>query len=507
MRARLRRDHTAAQVDPPLGLTGMAVHNTGRDLYLVRNLVESSALRYLVAGLEVGDSVVDPSGRVALGGQHAKLRNEAVGDLKIAHAWHMRAATWSINRDMAATRRSWQRARDIADRLPADDPERGPMRIAPRTVLCASAWRAAGSGTDAGFEELRELCEAEGDRRSLAIGMAGHVMTNHCRGHRREASQLASEHIALLDAIGDPTLTIAASWAALSAKWEVAEMTTVLRFAQRVIDLADDDATKGALVIGSPLAYAIAAHGDARSSFGIASWRSDFDKAIDMARAVDSATLSGVHWFTHVSAIPHGATLPDAAALRDTDQTLRYAERSGDGVIPNLARTARGITLIHLGGADRHQGLQLLTQVRELSVQDRFCWFVVPLIDIHIAHDKAMRGDFDAAVELSRAVVEELFDSGGWTWSALATTVLVESLLRRDVDGDVDEAQSAIDRLADAPVDPGFVFNELPLLRLRALLARAHGDEPGYREFRDKYRKMATDLGFEGHIAMAEAMP
>jgi adenylate cyclase len=324
----------------------------------------------------------------------------------------MRAATWSTNRDMAATRRSWQRARDIADRLPADDPERGPMRIAPRTVLCASAWRAAGSGTDAGFEELRELCEVEGDRRSLAIGMAGHVMTNHCRGHRREASQLASEHIALLDAIGDPTLTIAASWAALSAKWEVAEMTTVLRFAQRVIDLADDDATKGALVIGSPLAYAIAAHGDARSSFGIAGWRSDFDKAIDMARAVDSATLSGVHWFTHVSAIPHGATLPDAAALRDTDQTLRYAERSGDGVVLNLARTARGITLIHLGGADRHQGLQLLTQVRELSVQDRFCWFVVPLIDIHIAHDKAMRGDFDAAVELSRAVVEELFDSG-----------------------------------------------------------------------------------------------
>jgi len=132
---------------------------------------------------------------------------------------------------------------------------------------------------------------------------------------------------------------------------------------------------------------------------------------------------------------------------------------------------------------------------------------VVPLIDIHIAHDKAMRGDFDAAVELSRAVVEELFDSGGWTWSALATTVLVESLLRRDVDGDVDEARSAIERLAEAPVDPGFVFNELPLLRLRALLARAHGDEPGYREFRDKYRKMATDLGFEGHIAMAEAMP
>jgi adenylate cyclase len=60
--------------------------------------------------------------------------------------------------------------------------------------------------------------------------------------------------------------------------------------------------------------------------------------------------------------------------------------------------------------------------------------------------------------------------------------------------------------LTAAPTDPGFVLHELPLLRLRALLARAHGDETGYRDSRDCYRKMATSLGFQGHIAMAEAM-
>ena len=48
---------------------------------------------------------------------------------------------------------------------------------------------------------------------------------------------------------------------------------------------------------------------------------------------------------------------------------------------------------------------------------------------------------------------------------------------------------------------------ELPLLRMHALLARAHGDENGYRDSRDRYRAMATSLGFEGHIAWAEAMP
>ena len=35
----------------------------------------------------------------------------------------------------------------------------------------------------------------------------------------------------------------------------------------------------------------------------------------------------------------------------------------------------------------------------------------------------------------------------------------------------------------------------------------AHGDETGYRDCRDRYRAMATSLGFEGHIAWAEAMP
>ena len=83
----------------------------------------------------------------------------------------------------------------------------------------------------------------------------------------------------------------------------------------------------------------------------------------------------------------------------------------------------------------------------------------------------------------------------------------MEALLRRNADGDVQQAQAAIDRLAALPTEPGFVLHELPLLRLRALLARAHGDETSYRDYRDRYRAMATELGFEGHIAWAEAMP
>ena len=69
------------------------------------------------------------------------------------------------------------------------------------------------------------------------------------------------------------------------------------------------------------------------------------------------------------------------------------------------------------------------------------------------------------------------------------------------------KAEAAIGRLAVAPADEGLVLREIWLLRLRALLTRAHGDDARYREYRDRYRNMATTLGFEGHIAWAEAMP
>jgi hypothetical protein len=35
-------------------------------------------------------------------------------------------------------------------------------------------------------------------------------------------------------------------------------------------------------------------------------------------------------------------------------------------------------------------------------------------------------------------------------------------------------------------------------MRLRAMLAQAKGDEAVYRDFADRYRTMANELGFEG---------
>jgi hypothetical protein len=107
-----------------------------------------------------------------------------------------------------------------------------------------------------------------------------------------------------------------------------------------------------------------------------------------------------------------------------------------------------------------------------------------------------------------RAAVDHLFRDGQLLlWGIPATGVLVQTLLDRGADGDVAEAEAAIERLAAAPSDEGLVIRDIWLLRLRALLARAGGDAATYAHLRDRYRDMARTLGFEGHIAWAEAMP
>ena len=121
---------------------------------------------------------------------------------------------------------------------------------------------------------------------------------------------------------------------------------------------------------------------------------------------------------------------------------------------------------------------------------------------------RARRGGRADAVPLMRAAVDHLFREGQLlAWCVPATGVLVATLLDHGSESDVVEAEAAITRLAAAPTDDGLVIREIWLLRLRALLAKAHGDEGGYCDYRDRYRAMATSLGFEGHMEWAEAMP
>ena len=149
----------------------------------------------------------------------------------------------------------------------------------------------------------------------------------------------------------------------------------------------------------------------------------------------------------------------------------------------------------------------LLGQVRDLCLDGRFYVSELRAVDVYTARERAARGDRDEALPLMGAAVKEMFDAGQFAHCDAATGALVETLLDRGADGDITEAEAAIERLAAAPADDGLVIREIWLLRLRALLAKAHGDETGYRDYRDRYRAMETSLGFEGHMERAEAMP
>jgi adenylate cyclase len=434
---------------------------------------------------------------------------EAAGDLRQAFDWHMRAGAWSANRVIEAAVLSWKRARQIADSLPTDDPDHTAMRIAPRTLICLNAFRVNVKTSDAGFEELRELCMAAGDKASLAIAMGGLVGEHMIHARVREASEMVSEVMALIESIGDPALIVGLSVGALAMKIETGEMADVLRLAQRVIDLAEGDPTKGNFIgMGSPLAAALASRGVARFRLALPGWRDDFDRAVAMPDRTDPFSRSVVIYWKYGLAIADGVLVANDTALREIDEALHIAERSADDVALGIARTTMGLALVHRDSpADRERGLELLERVGEMSRHGRYYLSDLPLVETYIARETARRGDRDDAVALIRAAVDDLVDNGQLPYCVLATGVLVETLLDRGADGDVVEAEAAIDPLVAAPADDGLVIREIRLLRLRALLARAHGDDAGYCDYRDRYRAMATSLGFEGHMKWAEAMP
>jgi adenylate cyclase len=452
--------------------------------------------RRLAAAIEQSDD------NAALIAEH----HEAAGDLHAAFGWHMRAGAWSNNRDNLAAAASWRKAQQVADQVPDNDPDRLSMRIAPRTLLCATQTSRVGAVVELGFEELRELCIAAGDERSLAIGMAGRVLERMFNGFRREASELASEHVCLLESIGDDTLALALLPMAMAVKQETAEITEVLRLAQRAIDLAGGDPSKGNLTTGSPLALATASRGFARSCLGIDGWTTDFQQAVAMSHAFDTTTRGCAMYYTHIIAIMNGVVIPHETTAREAAETLVIAEQSGEDVGLVLARSNLGAALVYQGSPSSERGVELLLQVRENAMQQRYSITAVQNVDILLAQERSMHGDFDRAIELSQAVTDELFDRDGLLWIPLATAILVEALLQRGTDGDLADAHSAVQRMAAVPTEPGFVLKDIWLLRLQVLLSRANGDEAAYRDHRDRYRKMATDLGFEGHIAMAEAM-
>ncbi len=433
---------------------------------------------------------------------------QAAGDLHDAYGWHMRAAAWAAARDFVAARVSWRRARQTADQLPDDDPSRLALRIAPSTMLCATDFHDPAAHESSGrFAELRELCSAAGDKVSLAIAMAGPAAELLYAGRLHEASRLASEQMALLESIGDPTLTIGLSFSALLQWCFVGDFGEMLRLSQTVVDLADGDTAKGAgFGIGSPLAAATALRGVARYWLGHRGWREDLDHANAMAQDRDPATLAAIVAWTYGLAIQHGTLQPDDSAIRVIEEAVHVAAGMSMNVALSLAEYTLGLALLSRNeAADRQRGLELMRQIRDMWLRESVL-VLIPVADLWIARETARCGGSDGSIPVMSRAVDELHRAGALGYGVWGTDVLVEALLARGTAGDLTQAQNEYDRLAKLRDARGSAMLEITLLRLRALLARAHGDDIAFKDLAGRYRTMAESLAFEGHIDWAKAM-
>ncbi len=255
--------------------------------------------------------------------------------------------------------------------------------------------------------------------------------------------------MALVESLGDPNLTVGLSFAAIYAKMESAEYSDVLRWTQQVIDLADGDPSKGNFLFGSPLAVAFASRGIARYCLGRPGWRDDLRHGLAVGRSADPMSYTTVVAYVYFAGIPIGVLRPDDSAVREIEDALRIAERSGDDLALAHAQSALGMALVHRHtAAERDRGQKLLAEVGEVFLRRGHNLAELPIVNVYLARERARRGDRDEALPLMRAAVDHLFREGRLLlWGLPATGVLVETLLDRGADGDVAEAEAAIEQV------------------------------------------------------------
>jgi hypothetical protein len=258
--------------------------------------------------------------------------------------------------------------------------------------------------------------------------------------------------------------------------------------------------------VDSPLALAMGARGAARYSFGLPGWREDLDDAWARARTADALSCATVLVYKFDLGIMTGVLRSDDNALREIGEALQTCEQSGDDFALAQACQSMGFALIHHDTADSGRGVALLEQVRDEILRGKYSLAELPLFNLYIAREQAWRGDPDGVLPSMREAVDQLFSSGPYAYCLAATSILVETLLEADTSNDLSEVETAIDRLA-ASVAEHQPIHDIMVLRVRTQLAKARRDDDAYRDLRERYRAMANSLGYEGHMAWAEAMP
>ena len=89
-----------------------------------------------------------------------------------------------------------------------------------------------------------------------------------------------------------------------------------------------------------------------------------------MARSADPLSYAAVVAYVYFPGIPFGVLAADDRAVREIEDALRIAERSGDDLALAIARATLGIALVHRHtDAERDRGQKLLAEVSDVFLR------------------------------------------------------------------------------------------------------------------------------------------
>ena len=256
------------------------------------------------------------------------------------------------------------------------------------------------------------------------------------------------------------------------AKIESGEWSDVLRWSQTVIDLANDDPSKGNLLFGSPLGGRLSSRGLARWCLGRPGWRDDMRRRRGdgpqrrplvarrgrrlRIRPGDTAWRAAVRRFARCARSRTFWGLPN-----DPGMISRWPTRKSRWAL-------RWCTATRLRSVTAEQ--RLLAEVGEVFVRREHNLADLPIVEVYLARERLGVANATRRYRSCAVPSNDLFREGRLLlWNVAATGVLVETLLDRGAEHDVVEAQAAIERLAAAPADDGSAIRDIWLLRLRAL--------------------------------------
>jgi adenylate cyclase len=425
---------------------------------------------------------------------------EAAGDAEPAYTWHMRAAEWLRNRDLAAARSSWKRARRIADQLPDDLEQLSAKRLAPRTKLTTTAYLIGDEyDTDEGYREFRELATQSGDLLSLAMGTSGQVISlTSSQSRVPEAAALASELVEMIDRLDcDPATEVELLFSVCWTRYVSGDFDLALRTIEREHQLSDD-LTSIQLIQATCI----------RGAIGV--WRGDYERgrldlriAAERARGlnpVDEAQVLTSRLFVVLAGLEAAV---DVAG--ETADLLRRCESFGATYGITLAQYIHGSVLLRCSETARGEAVELLEQARARIAKIRTVTAALGSIEADLALAGIGQHDPDEAIEHIRDA-HTLYARGQPLLTGQLTEAFIVLLLERGSPADLVEARSALVEWEATPLRAPIAGLDLWRLKCRVMVTKAEGNADASAKVARQYLELAERLDARGCLDEARRM-